>query len=79
MEKAKEFLASSGYNNEEFQIIVEAGTVSDTTAQIIQAQLMEIGINCTINAVDTPTFNDLWYAGHLRRHDPQHQQLSAGR
>ena len=63
VEKAKEFLASSGYNNEEFQIIVEAGTVSDTTAQIIQAQLMEIGINCTINAVDTPTFNDLWYAG----------------
>lgn len=63
VEKAKQYLADSGYSGAEFQIIVEAGTVSDTTAQIIQAQLMEIGINCTINAVDTPTFNDLWYAG----------------
>ncbi len=62
-EKARDFLAASGYNNEEFQIIVESGTVSDTAAQIIQAQLMEIGINCVVNAVDTPTFNDLWYAG----------------
>lgn len=24
---------------------------------------MEIGINCTVNAVDTSTFTDLWYAG----------------
>lgn len=63
VEKAKEYLAASGYQNEEFQIIVEAGTVSDTAAQIIQAQLMEIGINCKVNAVDTPTFNDMWYAG----------------
>ena len=63
VEAAKAHLEASGYNGEEFQIIVEAGTVSDTTAQIIQAQLMEVGINCTINAVDTPTFNDLWYAG----------------
>lgn len=63
VEKAKEFLEASNYNNEEFQIIVEAGSVSDSAAQIIQAQLMEIGINCVINAVDTPTFNDMWYAG----------------
>lgn len=63
VDKAREYLAASGYNNEEFQIIVEAGSVSDTAAQIIQAQLLEIGINCTINAVDTPTFNDLWYGG----------------
>lgn len=63
VEKAKEYLAASNYNNEEFTILVQAGTVYDTVAQIIQAQLMDIGINCVINAVDAATFTDLWYAG----------------
>ncbi|MDO5408057.1 MAG: ABC transporter substrate-binding protein [Eubacteriales bacterium] len=63
VEKAKEYLAASNYNNEEFEIIVVAGSECDAAAQIIQAQLMEIGINCVINAVDTPTFNDMWYGG----------------
>lgn len=63
VEKAKEYLAASGYNQEPFEIIVQSGTEIETAAQIIQAQLMEAGINCTINAVDTATFNDLWYAG----------------
>lgn len=63
VEKAKEYLAASNYDGSEFQILVQAGTTYDTVAQIIQAQLMEIGINCTVNAVDTSTFTDLWYAG----------------
>lgn len=61
--KAKEYLAASNYKGAEFPILVQAGTVIETVAQIIQAQLMEIGINCTVNAVDTSTFTDLWYAG----------------
>ena len=63
IEKAKEYLAASNYNGEEFKILVQSGTVFDTVAQIIQAQLMEIGINCTVNAVDSATFTDMWYAG----------------
>lgn len=63
MEKAKEYLAASNYNNEPFEIIVVAGSECDSAAQIIQAQLMEIGINCVITALDTPTFNDMWYGG----------------
>lgn len=63
VEKAKEYLAQSKYNGEEFQILVQAGTVYDTVAQIVQAQLMEIGINCTVNAVDSATFTDMWYGG----------------
>lgn len=63
VEKAKEYLAASKYKGEEFQILVQSGTVYDTVAQIVQAQLMEIGINCTVNAVDSATFTDLWYAG----------------
>ena len=62
-EKAKEYLAASNYKGEEFQILVQSGTMFDTVAQIIQYQLMEIGINCTVNAVDSATFTDLWYAG----------------
>lgn len=63
VEKAKEYLAASNYNGEEFQILVQSGTMYDIVAQIIQYQLMEIGINCTVNAVDSATFTDLWYAG----------------
>ena len=63
VEKAKEYLAASNYNGEEFQILVQSGTIYDIVAQIIQAQLMEIGINCTVNAVDSASFTDLWYAG----------------
>lgn len=63
VEKAKEYLAASNYNGEEYPILVQSGTVFDTVAQIVQAQLMEIGINCTVNAVDSATFTDLWYGG----------------
>lgn len=63
VDKAKGYLAQSAYNGEAFELLVQSGTTFDTVAQIIQAQLLEIGINCTINAVDTATFTDLWYAG----------------
>lgn len=64
VEKAKEYLSQSAYNGEEFEILVQAGTTFDTVAQIIQAQLMEVGINCKVNAVDTATFTDMWYGGN---------------
>ena len=54
-EKAKEYLAASNYNNEEFGIMVQAGTTYETVAKVIQAQLMEIGINCIVDAVDSTT------------------------
>ncbi|NLY91711.1 MAG: ABC transporter substrate-binding protein [Firmicutes bacterium] len=63
VKKAKEYLAASKYKGEEFQILVQSGTIYEMVAQIVQAQLMEIGINCTVNAVDSATFTDLWYAG----------------
>lgn len=53
--KAKEYLAASGYNNEEFGILVQAGTNYETAAKVIQAQLMAIGINCKLEAVDNTT------------------------
>lgn len=55
VEAAKQYLADSSYNGEEFPITVSSGTSLETAAKVIQAQLMEIGINCTINAVDNST------------------------
>lgn len=63
VQKAKEYLKASGYKGEPFEMIVQTGTINEPVAQIIQAQLMEIGINATVKALDTATFTDLWYAG----------------
>lgn len=55
-EKAKEYLAASNYNGEEFKIVCVSGTKDENAAQIIQGQLMELGINCTVSAVDAASF-----------------------
>ena len=57
-EKAKEYLAAANYNNEEFGILVQAGTNYETAAKVIQAQLMAIGINCVVDAVDNTTLRE---------------------
>ena len=59
-EKAKEYLAASSYAGEEFAIMVNSGSTLETCAKVIQAQLMEIGINCQVRAVDNPTYQDGW-------------------
>lgn len=63
VEAAKAYLKNSNYNNQEFTILVQSGTKNEAVAQILQAQLMDIGINCKINATDTATFNSVWYSG----------------
>ena len=52
-EKAKEYLAKSGYNGEEFVLACQAGKKAETGAQIIQGQLINIGINCSVKALDS--------------------------
>lgn len=59
-EAAKEYLAKSNYKGEEFALSVPSGTALESVAKIIQAQLMEIGINCTIKATDYPTYSGEW-------------------
>ncbi len=56
-EKAKEYLAASNYNGEEFKLVTVAGTKDESGAQIIQGQLIELGINCTVSAVDAASYN----------------------
>ncbi|MFM2280957.1 MAG: hypothetical protein RLZZ444_3188 [Pseudomonadota bacterium] len=53
VEKAKELLAKSGVSDPSFTLLTNAGTTDeDKTAVLIQAQLSEIGINVTVNAID---------------------------
>lgn len=55
VEKAKEYLKAANYNNEPFGILCQAGTAQETAAKVIQAQLMAVGINCQVEAVDNTT------------------------
>ncbi|WP_170976446.1 ABC transporter substrate-binding protein [Rhizobium sp. FKL33] len=53
VDKAKELLAKSGVTDTSFTLLTNAGaTDEDKTAVLIQAQLAEIGVNVTINAID---------------------------
>lgn len=62
VEKAKEYLAASGYNGEEFKVLVNSGTAAEEIAKVIQGQLQqELGINMTIMAVDAATFDSINY------------------
>ena len=60
VEAAQGYLAQSNYNGEEFAISVPSGSALENVAKIIQAQLMEVGINCTIKATDYPTYSGEW-------------------
>lgn len=56
--KAKEYLEASGYNGEEVRIVTVSGTKDETVCQIVQGQLINLGINATLVACDAGTFND---------------------
>ena len=59
-EAAKAYLAESNYNGEAFTISVNSGTALESAAKIIQAELMEVGINCVIEATDYQTYSGHW-------------------
>ncbi len=56
---AKKYLAQSKYDGRQFRIVTWANTNLDKAAQIIQANLQEIGINVKIVAVDRASFWDI--------------------
>lgn len=57
---AAAYLKQSSYNGEEFKISVNSGTALESAAKIIQAQLMEIGINCVLDSTDYQTYSAHW-------------------
>lgn len=62
-EKAKKYLEESNYNGEEFKLLTVAGTKNEVAAQVVQGQLTELGINCSLNAVDSPTYFNVYMEG----------------
>lgn len=59
LDKAEEYLAASNYDGRDIQLFVNSGTVEEKCAQIIQGQLLNIGINVAINGVDSGTMSAL--------------------
>lgn len=55
---AKAYLAKSSYKGEKWAITCTAGTTYETVAKVMQAQLIEIGINCEVEAVDNMTYEE---------------------
>jgi peptide/nickel transport system substrate-binding protein len=55
-EKSKEYLAASPYNGQSVEIAATAGT-NAKTAEAVQDQLAQVGINTTINVMDMPSFS----------------------
>lgn len=62
VEVAKQYLADSSYNGEEWKILVQSGTRYEIGAKVIQAQLMSIGINCVLDAKDNATYREEYMA-----------------
>ena len=58
LDKAKEALAASGKTNVEIKIMCESNNYKKTEAELLQAYLSVIGINCSINAYDSALLNE---------------------
>ena len=56
---AKEYLKAANYNGEEFIIRTQAGSKGETAAVIMQGALINVGINCTVKALDAASNNAL--------------------
>lgn len=58
-EMAKEYLAKSGYNGEAYVLACQSGKKAEIAAQVIQGQLINIGINCEVKALDSASHRTL--------------------
>ena len=63
LEKAKELLAEAGYENGLDLKMYVSGEVRSRAAQVVQAQLAQVGINVDINVYEWGAFQDAINAG----------------
>jgi len=63
LEKAKELLAEAGYGDGLDLKMYVSGDVRNRTAQVVQAQLAQIGVNVDINVYEWGAFQDAINAG----------------
>jgi len=65
--KAQSLLAEAGVSNLELTLTTNNSEPFQAAAQVIQAQLAEVGITVDIETVDDATFNDI--GGHVKTRD----------
>ena len=58
-EKAKQMLKDMGYNGEEFILSCQSGTKAEQACVIIQGQMLNLGVNCTVKALDQASYSAL--------------------
>ena len=75
VEKAKEYLASSGYDGRELVIITTNSEVASKAVQAIQILLTQVGINTKINSVTPDVYNTLTSPAHSAEWDIMVQTL----
>ena len=63
VDKAKDYLASSGYDGEELVLVAAAGGGNDRLAQILQGYMTAIGINCKLSMLDGALFSATRFDG----------------
>ena len=63
LDKAREYLEASSYNGEPIVAVVSSGSAEELSAQIIQGQLLPLGINIEVRSVDAQTRNTISNTG----------------
>jgi len=63
VEKAKEYLAQSNYNGETLELLASSSTINDRIGAMIQAYLLEIGIDLKLNIVERSLYTAMTYDG----------------
>lgn len=69
VEKAKEYLAASGYNGETLRLTCINNEVPTKAAQMIQVLLQQVGVTIEINAVTVDMYNTITSAAHADEWD----------
>ena len=73
--KAKEYVASSGYDGRTLQIIYTNSETASKGAQIMQALLLQAGINAELKGVTADTYNTITSPAHSSEWDIMFQSL----
>lgn len=53
LEAAKEYLKAGNYNGETVNLLCISGTEEEQAAQILQGELLKIGVNCEVKSLDS--------------------------
>lgn len=75
LDKAKEYVASSGYDGRTLKIVCVNNETSTAAATMVQLMLTQVGINAEINAVTNDIYNTITGPSHSDEWDIMLQRL----